>query len=171
VHGPFILVGNSAGALYLRVYAHRYPQEVAAMVLAEPSSEDYEDWLRHVHPEALEGASEELEHSAIGFRDHATAWTGSLAQVRQAWPLPSVPVVVLTGLRHDPEDTDKREMWLQCHRILVARIPGARHVVSAKSGHGLASSEPELVIRAVRDVFDQVSKNERPMKTRVSHEP
>src|SRR4051812_48337479 len=61
VSGPAILVGNSAGALYLRVYAQRYPNEVAGMVLVEPSSEEYEDWLRHAYPEALERGSDELE--------------------------------------------------------------------------------------------------------------
>lgn len=156
VHGPFIFVGNSAGALYLRVYAHRYPVDVAAMVFVEPSSEDYEDWLHGAHPEVFEAGRAELEHSAAGFRDHAAAWTNSLEEARQAWPLPPVPVVVLTGMRHDLEDKDKREMWLQCHKRFVERIPGATHIVSTNSGHGLANNEPELVIQSVLAVFDQL---------------
>jgi pimeloyl-ACP methyl ester carboxylesterase len=162
VSGPFVFAGNSAGALFLRVYAHCYPGDVAALVLVEPSSEQYEDWLRRAHPEAFESGSDELEHSAIGFRDHAAAWSRSLEQAREAWPLPSVPVIILTGMRHDARDKDKRELWLQSHRGLVERIPGAKHVVSAKSGHGLVSNEPELVIREVREVFDRVESKVLP---------
>jgi pimeloyl-ACP methyl ester carboxylesterase len=171
VPGPYVLVGNSAGALYLRVYARRYPGEVAGMVLIEPSSEDYEDWLRHAHPEALESDKDELDHSAIGFRDHAAAWNRSLEQVRHAWPLPPVPLIVLTGTRHDPEDTEKRGMWLQFHRRLVERIPGAKHVISDKSGHGLMSSEPELVVRAVREVIDQGRKSNSARSSNMGKEP
>ena len=36
VPGPYVLVGHSLGALNLQVYAARYPENVAAMVLLDP---------------------------------------------------------------------------------------------------------------------------------------
>jgi pimeloyl-ACP methyl ester carboxylesterase len=155
---PFILVGNSAGGLYSRVFAHLYPGEVAGMVLVEPSSEEYEEWLHDKHPEVFQTATNELERSTQGFRDHVAAWEVSLEQARRAWPLPRVPVLVLTGMRHDADEAEKRQMWLTMHRRFVERVPGARHLVSTNSGHGLANREPEMVISAVREVVNQSRK-------------
>jgi pimeloyl-ACP methyl ester carboxylesterase len=39
INGPFILVGHSAGGLYVRVFAALRPAEVRGMVLADPSVE------------------------------------------------------------------------------------------------------------------------------------
>ncbi len=36
VPGPYVLVGHSSGAVYLKVYAHQYPADVAGMVLLDP---------------------------------------------------------------------------------------------------------------------------------------
>jgi pimeloyl-ACP methyl ester carboxylesterase len=39
INGPYVLVGHSAGGLNMRLYAYRYPQEVAGMVLLDATSE------------------------------------------------------------------------------------------------------------------------------------
>ncbi len=36
---PYVLVGHSLGGVYMRYYAHRYPDEVRGMVLVDPGSE------------------------------------------------------------------------------------------------------------------------------------
>ena len=42
IHGPFILVGHSAGGLYIRLLANRRPKDVAGFVFVDPSVE-YQD--------------------------------------------------------------------------------------------------------------------------------
>jgi pimeloyl-ACP methyl ester carboxylesterase len=37
---PFVLVGASIGGLYIRMYAHRFPDDVAGLVFLDPSHED-----------------------------------------------------------------------------------------------------------------------------------
>src|SRR6266496_3369803 len=39
ISGPYLLVGHSLGGLNMRLYAYRYPQEVAGMVLLDSTSE------------------------------------------------------------------------------------------------------------------------------------
>ena len=39
ITGPFVLVGHSAGGLYMRLFADRRPREIAGMVLLDPSIE------------------------------------------------------------------------------------------------------------------------------------
>jgi len=40
IAGPYILVGHSAGGLYVRMYAAQYPEEVIGMVLVDPGHPD-----------------------------------------------------------------------------------------------------------------------------------
>jgi len=40
VPGPYIMVGHSAGGVYVRAYANQYPSEVVGMVLVDSSHED-----------------------------------------------------------------------------------------------------------------------------------
>src|SRR4029079_5466216 len=37
-HGPFVMVGHSTGGTYALSYAHRYPNQVAGLVLLDSSS-------------------------------------------------------------------------------------------------------------------------------------
>ena len=37
---PYILVGHSAGGLFVRVFAHAYPKESAGLVLIDPATEE-----------------------------------------------------------------------------------------------------------------------------------
>src|SRR4028118_1123085 len=40
VPAPYVLVGNSLGGMNARLYAHRYPEEVAGLVLVDGSHQD-----------------------------------------------------------------------------------------------------------------------------------
>jgi pimeloyl-ACP methyl ester carboxylesterase len=40
IAGPYVLVGHSAGGFHVRAFAHEYPEEVAGMVLVDPSCEE-----------------------------------------------------------------------------------------------------------------------------------
>lgn len=51
--GPYLLVGHSLGGLYARLFAHRYPDETAGLVLLDPAHEEMTsrlpaDWQAHI---------------------------------------------------------------------------------------------------------------------------
>jgi pimeloyl-ACP methyl ester carboxylesterase len=41
IEGPYILVGHSIGGMYTRLFAQKYPDEVAGMILLDARHEDY----------------------------------------------------------------------------------------------------------------------------------
>ena len=45
VPGPYLLVGHSLGGFYARHYTHRFPAEVAGLVLLDPAHEDYDAYM------------------------------------------------------------------------------------------------------------------------------
>ncbi len=55
IEGPYVLVGHSAGGLYIRDFAHLYPEKVAGMVLVEST---HENASLRMPPEMVEIASQ-----------------------------------------------------------------------------------------------------------------
>ncbi len=49
IRGPVILVGHSFGGLLIRAYAHRWPKQVAGLVLVDPVG--HSSWARAPHAE------------------------------------------------------------------------------------------------------------------------
>ncbi len=146
---PYVLVGYSFGGPFVRVFAHQYPDEVAGMVLVDPSQEEAFAWLKQHHPEINRiTPAQEAEQDEWG-----CSWP-SLEQARRAWPLPRVPVTLITCVRHDgnPLLREIVPVWLKSHQEWLRKIPNARHVITDQSGHGIVMQEPGLVVEAIRDL-------------------
>jgi pimeloyl-ACP methyl ester carboxylesterase len=47
IASPYVLVGHSMGGVYVRLYAHKYPDEVTGMVLVDSSHEE-QDFARRM---------------------------------------------------------------------------------------------------------------------------
>lgn len=60
IAGPYLLVGHSIGGLNMRLFAQRYPQTVAGMVLVDPAHEEMitrlpADWQAYLQSEMQSG--------------------------------------------------------------------------------------------------------------------
>jgi pimeloyl-ACP methyl ester carboxylesterase len=152
---PYILVGHSAGGLFVRVFAHSYPKEIAGLVLVDPATEeDYERMQRDKSVEDLQKMG--MPPGAVG---QWRALTDTIHQARQSWPLPAVPVVVLTSgkpLGAWPLATDvDMQRWLESHDKLVAKIPGAEHIVIPGADH-LSILKETAVVEQITKMVDAV---------------
>jgi pimeloyl-ACP methyl ester carboxylesterase len=138
---PYVLVGHSAGGLYVRVFAHLYPQEIAGLILVDPATEDFYDRMRTRTPDGWSRTSEEMRKlgDTSGLLGQWRALPESLDQARGAWPLPPVPTVVLSSTK--PQSRWPLETAVDVTALtnsqaqLAAKIAGSRHVVVANSDH------------------------------------
>jgi pimeloyl-ACP methyl ester carboxylesterase len=157
---PYILVGHSLGGPYIRIFAGMYPDEVAGLVLVDPTQEELIAWdnARKGQPPAEHKfrPQDEVDCAPMTFDDaHAN-------------PVPTnVPVVLITGL--GPRETpgfltkefkaevqqDRDVLYkakLKFHKEWVEQFPNGQLIITENSGHGIPFEEPELVIKTIRDV-------------------
>jgi pimeloyl-ACP methyl ester carboxylesterase len=168
ITGPVVLVGHSAGGLYVRAYAAEHLDRVAGMVLVESSHEGQRpvlDPLRSAR-NRLEAAlmipiiiRESLKSRRGGDRRSIIREWRTFRRVTDAPPalppggLGDRPLVVLTCAPGDPAIPDRvYEAWRELHLDLARLSANSRHVLSDSSNHYLNFGDPDLVTAAVRDV-------------------
>ena len=175
VPGPYVLVGHSAGGLFVRLYASTYPDEVVGMVLVDATHEDV--WLRFKESltpaqwkefEALTVVNRELQEAypeaerlwTAPLEDDAS--TGQVRRARRDAPLRPMPLVVLShGIPFAPPfpgwpGAEMERTMLALQEDLARLAPNARHVIATESGHDIHQDQPDLVIAAIRHVVAAV---------------
>ena len=176
VAGPVVLVGHSSGGAYVRVFADRYPDEVAGMVLLDAQPADafsalpdypafYQNYRRvaTVSPSlariGLLGpmlglpAEQSTPAAARGARDEILALPGALQQAQALSSLGDRPLIVLSA------GSGQQAGWLEAqarlpdlstnssHRVLDA----ATHTSIISGVHAEASSQAILdVVSSLR---------------------
>ena len=159
---PFVLVGHSYGALLMRSFAARHPEQVAGMVLVDPSDERFNPALRAL--DAERAAADDRTFAGIvppRFQPELKLLQPVLdsGQLGLAGRLPDVPTVVLTSV----QGADKPMFFLETpeavaikrrlHADFLRQFSHGSQVVTDKSGHNIQLEEPELVIAAVKEVI------------------
>jgi len=159
---PFILVGHSYGGLLMRSFAARHPDQVAGMVLVDPSDERFNPALRQL--DAERAAADDRAFAAIvppKFQPELNLLQPVLdsGKLPFAAKLPDVPTVVLTS----SQQAEKPEFFLETpqavaikqrlHADFLRQFSDGSQVVTDKSGHNIQLEEPALVIAAVNKVI------------------
>ena len=168
VTGQLVLVGHSAGGLYVRAYAAEHLDRVAGMVLVESSHERQRpalDPLRSpknrldtalVIPSVIR---ESLQSRRGGDRRSIIREWRTFRRFTDGPPvlppggLGDRPLVILTCAPGDPTVPGRvYEAWRDLHKDLAGLSANSRHVLSDSPDHYLNSGDPDLVASAIMDV-------------------
>lgn len=159
---PFILVGHSYGGLLVRAYATRHPDQVAGMVLVDPTDERLNPALRAL--DAVRAADDERQFAAIvppKFQAELKLLQPVLDSgvLPVTGKLPNVPTVVITSVQQVEkpmffvESSQAVALKQTLHAQFVRQFSAGSQVVTAKSGHNIQLEEPELVVAAIHNVM------------------
>jgi pimeloyl-ACP methyl ester carboxylesterase len=164
LHPPFILVGHSYGGLLARAFAARHPEQVAGMVLVDPSDERFNPALRKL--DARRAEADDKQFAAIvpaKFQPELQLLQPVLDAGKLPAPLigalPDVPVVVLTSVRQAEkpefflETTEAVAVKRDLHADFLRQFSEGYQVLTLNSGHNIQQDEPALVIDAIGKVM------------------
>jgi pimeloyl-ACP methyl ester carboxylesterase len=172
---PYVLVGHSFGGFYVRLYADRYPSEVAGLVLVDPTPDLPP--FRTVSG-AIDNFFEALLHelkqcngtTKAACRDQVSELQAVLdgitpkeVQERQR-SYGSMPLIVLTAadtmnipqLAATPAQRAALwRLWNGMHDQMAAYSSVGVNFLIANSGHNISIDQPGAVISAIDEVVEQ----------------
>jgi pimeloyl-ACP methyl ester carboxylesterase len=174
VAGPLLLVGHSSGAQYVRIFAGRYPDQVAGMVLLDgqpaealerlPTYPGFYNGLRRVSAllpsVARLGVARLFFHASAGnlpanarsLRDEVVELPTSLAQARSFQNLGDRPLVVVTAA------IDAQAGWLPLQDEMATLSTNSSHRVVPYTHDALITDQTaaQTSSQAIRDVVHAV---------------
>jgi pimeloyl-ACP methyl ester carboxylesterase len=150
---PYVMAGHSYGGMIVRLYASRYPGEVAGLVLVDSSHEEQMKRFAALPPTVMKGPATPPIPEQFDI-------IGMSAELSRANWHANIPLVVLTRTdRAAPGSEDPRgAIWQELQKELATRSPQAEHIVATDSGHYIQNDQPALVIDAVKRVVAAASK-------------
>jgi len=149
---PYLLVGHSAGGIYVRVFAATYPAEVVGLVLVDPAPEDFYARAQRDFPRVF-ARLDSMDMADIGSRPpgeqaEETAWEAALADARTTDGSFTGPAIVLSSARADLAELGP--LWTDEHRRWALRAPRRTYVRVDSVGHQIHRERPRAVIDAVQ---------------------
>jgi pimeloyl-ACP methyl ester carboxylesterase len=179
ISGPLVLVGQSIGGLLVRLYAERYDEDVAGIVLVDPTHEDdvlyslkAARWVRIrdlstaraiPEPRRQGPPSRQYDPAQDFFADELQ----SIYLSRLAKPVPfgDRPLIVLAaGKRPAPPGTadtlwNRLRVEKDGQKIDLSRLSrNSRFVLDPSSTHNIQIDDAPLVARAIEVVLEAVAK-------------
>lgn len=138
---PYILVGHSLGGLYVQMFARKYPNEVAGVILLDSASPNEPEGMFVSQSKLALGSTEYFEEAGT---------PQSNQQIRNAGPFPNIPLMVMTATNHGLPDQEKDAWWMELQRELAAASPQGKQIIAQGSGHYIQDDRPALVIDAIQ---------------------
>jgi pimeloyl-ACP methyl ester carboxylesterase len=157
---PYILVGHSIGGLYQYVYTKLYPQDVAGVVLVDPTAPGHLGRLKREVPKLLALVSTVKLSFNDTVKHEFDDMDVCLDRIDTATPL-SVPAHVLRRTRFDLIELGAFEQMEHRNTETWGRLAGRPADVIANSGHYIQKDRPQTVIDAIAAVSREISQRSK----------
>jgi len=149
---PYILVGASLGGPYIRVFAGMYPEDVAGLVLVDPTpdSSQVDDAAGLPELESLSDTLDQARASRVP-TGRPVVLIDAVSPLDVPFATEAIRTLRRNARREIETESVEYAQWLR-------QIPGGRLVVTNRSGHNVAQEQPELVVATIRQVVDEVTQ-------------
>lgn len=174
VKGPYVLVGHSLGGLNMQVFADRYPDQVAGLILLDPAPLPF--IAGQVFPELYQMLAEQtiemqnMAEAALQSTDaeaqskvayleavaseHTTLISESAVQVAAIDSFGNLPLTVIGSSLSNPgfgaEAEAFQQFWIDQNQKLATKSTNGSFVLAQESSHYIHEDEPNLVLNAIQ---------------------
>jgi pimeloyl-ACP methyl ester carboxylesterase len=179
IPGPYVLVGHSLGALNMQVFASKYPDAVAGIVLLDPPPlsfilrQEYNDlagmadrmtaqW--QAMADSAAGSADSLERARSGFlrmiaSEHREMFGESARLAAAITTFGDIPLIVIAAGEPNPAFGEVagefQTYWVEQNRILANKSTRGKFILAEGSSHYLYLDVPDLTEQSILSVFDQ----------------
>ena len=145
---PYLLVGASLGGPFVRIFAGMYPDTVLGLVLVDPTP-DTEQRDKAPGPPELESLAATLEQARASRLPAGIPvfLIDAISPLEVPFATEAIRTLRLNSRREIEAESRAYRNW-------VDSIPGARLIVTERSGHNVAQEQPELVVETIRQVVE-----------------
>ena len=176
IKGPYVLVGHSLGGLTMQIFADRYPDLVASLILLDPPPVSF--ITGQAFPELyqmFEGQAIEFQTMADGARqstdaeaqaqvnylkavasEHAALIAESASQVAAIESFGDLPLVVIGSGVPNPafgaEAERYQQFWVEQNRELAAKSTNGTFILAQESSHYIQDDAPDVVLDVIREL-------------------
>ncbi len=162
---PYVLVGHSLGGLYMQLFARLHPEEVAGLVLVDPTPPflDTAKQLAEKGPllgafwGAVLGRVTKGFHALVGraAMEELAAMEQSAQAVLQSPTLTGVPIIILISARKSILLSRRHsEIINNIQRGLLSLFPGSQWR-PVDCGHAIHIIHPGVVVSAIRECISR----------------
>jgi pimeloyl-ACP methyl ester carboxylesterase len=175
--GPFLLVGHSLGGLNMQVFAASYPEQVAGVVLLDPTPQGWmmgEGFpeLRELFRQGTASMQDMADAARIssdpGERakvtlfeamasEHEEIFAQTAQQIGAISSYGQLPLTVIGASDPDPRFGESsaafRQFWNSESRKLAAKSEKGRFVLAEGSSHHIHLDAPQLVMDAIHEML------------------
>ncbi|MCM3737591.1 alpha/beta hydrolase [Bacillus cytotoxicus] len=152
IHPPYILVGHSFGGVNMRIYATKYPHNVAALLLVDSTPEDYKErFLPTMSKKFQQAYNNQFIHEST-----YDEFTASLKQLKQTKQQLNVPLIVLSAGKKDHYSKKSQELWNEMQKEILEISTKSELIIAEDSAHYIQNDEPFVVIDAMQRLLNSL---------------
>jgi len=173
IPGPYLLVGHSLGALNVQVFAARYPDDVAGMILLDPPplsfilKQEYVDLVpmaekttaewQTIADAAATATDAEGKARSEFFRmiasEHREMFGETARLVGGIATFGDLPLLVMAAGKANPAfgagAEEYQRYWVEQSRSLANKSSKSRFILAAEASHYLYLDVPDLVVDSI----------------------
>ncbi len=175
--GPYIIVAHSLGGFHARVFTHRYPQDVAGLILVDTTTtfDEAMNIIATAYPTHSPDESPAITHDRENLLNTPPPntfgnldLTASEEQVRQAGSFGDLPLIVISQSPIPEDFIGTDPLVAKQYAVAVLKVQAnlattlsskGVFMVAKTSDHFISMHEPQIIIDAIIQMVEEIRKH------------
>ncbi|WP_075618532.1 alpha/beta fold hydrolase [Paenisporosarcina indica] len=151
---PYILVGHSFGGVNMRLFATRFPIEVAGMVLIDSTPEEY----RERFLPTMSSQFQEAYNKQFIYEGTYDEFMESLSQLRQEKShLGNLNLTIISAGNKAHYSKESQDLWNEMQKEMLSISNNSEFVIAENSAHYIQYDEPLIVVKAIKKLINKLN--------------